>query len=376
MEKIKRNILLNPGPATTTDTVKYAQVVPDICPREEEFQEVMDGIRTDLVKIVNGGDDYTSVLFGGSGTSGMEATLASVVSQDSQVLLLINGAYGQRMLQITETYDIPTVVYDVEWGTAIDWSEVDTMCVENPDIGYIAMVHHETTTGILNRLEPFLDVARKYDLTTMVDTISSYAGVPIDLQETPVDFLMSTSNKCIQGMAGLAFIICKNEALKKLKDVPGRMFYLDLYKQYQYFERTGQMRFTPPVQVVYALRQAIDEYLEEGIENRWERYSTSYQVLTHRLSEMGFRFLLGDDVDHSRILMTIYEPDDSNYDFTELHDRLYDRGFTIYPGKVSDKQTFRLSVLGAIDYTDILAFLKNLEEVLDEMGVEIKYTRL
>ncbi|MBS1271528.1 MAG: 2-aminoethylphosphonate--pyruvate transaminase [Candidatus Marinimicrobia bacterium] len=375
MKPIQRNILLNPGPATTTDTVKYAQVVPDICPREKEFQEVMDGIRADLVKIVNGGDDYTSVLFGGSGTSGMEATLASVVAYDSQVLLLINGAYGQRMLQITETYDIPTVVYNVEWGTAIDWSEVDAMCANNPDIGYIAMVHHETTTGILNPLGPFLEIARKYDLVTMVDTISSYAGIPIDLQGTPVDFLMSTSNKCIQGMAGLAFIICRNEVLKQLKDVPGRTVYLDLYKQYEYFERTGQMRFTPPVQVVYALRQAIDEYLDEGIQNRWERYSTSYQVLTQGLEEMGFRFLLGGDVEHSRILMTIYEPDDPNYDFTELHDRLYERGFTIYPGKVSDKETFRLSVLGAIDQNDIREFLRNLREVLREMNIEVKYTR-
>ena len=375
MKKIKRNILLNPGPATTTDTVKYAQVVPDICPREEEFQEVLDGIRTDLVKIVNGGDAYTSVLFGGSGTAGMEATLASVVALDSQVLLLINGAYGQRMLQITETYDIQTVVYNVEWGAAIDWPEVDTLCAGNPEIGYIAMVHHETTTGILNPLKPFFEIAQKYNLISMVDTISSYAGIPIDLQETPVDFLMSTSNKCIQGMAGLAFIICRNEALKRLKDVPGRTFYLNLYKQYEYFERTGQMRFTPPVQVVYALRQAIDEYLEEGIQNRWERYKTSYQALTDGLEEMGFRFLLGDDVEHSHILMTIYEPDDPNYDFNELHDRLYERGFTIYPGKVSDKETFRLSVLGAIDPNDIREFLSNLREVLGEMNVEVKYTR-
>ncbi|MCF7804626.1 MAG: 2-aminoethylphosphonate--pyruvate transaminase [Candidatus Marinimicrobia bacterium] len=375
MKKIKRNILLNPGPATTTDTVKQAQVVPDICPRETEFQVVMDGIREDLVKIVHGGTDYASVLFGGSGTSAMDATLASVVPPDGKILLLINGAYGKRMQQITKTYDIATSVYEVEWGTALDWRVVDQMLSNDRTISHIAMVHHETTTGILNPLEPFLAISKKYNLTTLADTISSYAGIPIDLRETPVDFLMSTSNKCIQGMAGLAFVICKNISLEKLSKFKGRTFYLDLYKQYDYFERTGQMRFTPPVQVTYALRQAIDEYFEEGESNRWDRYSKSYKTLIDGLTKLGFRFLLGDDVKHSRILTTIYEPDHPNYDFNDLHDRLYERGFTIYPGKVSDKDTFRLSVLGAIDHTDIRDFLVNLEEVLDEMDVEIRYSR-
>lgn len=375
MKSIRRNILLNPGPATTTDTVKYAQVVPDICPREKEFQDLMAGIRRDLVKVIHGKDEYTAVLFGGSGTAVMEATLASVKSPGSKILLLINGAYGRRMGQITQTYGISTEVYEVEWGTALDWTAVEEIVSRDPKIDHIAMVHHETTTGILNPLEPFLEIAQKHNLTTMVDTISSYAGIPIDVRKTPIDFFMATSNKCIQGMAGLGVVICKISSLEKLAGSHGHAFYLDLYRQYEYFEKTGQMRFTPPVQVTYALRQAIDEYLEEGVQNRWERYSTSYQVLTDGLAEMGFRFLLGDEVEHSRILTTVYEPDNQNYDFTTLHDKLYERGFTIYPGKVSDKETFRLSNLGAIDESDIRDFLTNLEEVLEEMNVTIQYER-
>ena len=207
---IERKILLNPGPATTTDTVKMAQVLPDICPREKEFQNIMAGIRHDLVEIVGETEDkYAAVLFGGSGTAGMEAVLSSVISSDKHVLILINGAYGKRMKQIAEIYDIPNIAIEYDSGTALDLNQVENLIIENSDIEYIAMVHHETTTGILNPLEKIYELGKKYNKVLIIDAISSYAGIPIDLKATPIDFLMSTSNKCIQGMAGLAFIICK-----------------------------------------------------------------------------------------------------------------------------------------------------------------------
>ena len=366
---IERKILLNPGPATTTDTVKMAQVIPDICPREKEFSELMAGIRNDLLKIINvDKKKYTTVLFGGSGTAVMESVIASVVNQEKTLLILKNGAYGDRMQKIAKTYSIPFTTLEYEWGKPINFSEVDSYLKSNLEIGYIAMVHHETTTGILNSINSFSELGKKHGHTLILDAISSYAGVPIDLERIPIDYLMSTSNKCIQGMAGLAFVICKKTELEHLKEIPNRSFYLSLYDQYNYMEKTGQMRFTPPVQTIYALRQAIDEYFDEGSLNRYNRYKENWQVLRKGLLDLGFNLLLYPEIE-SHILLTVLEPDHSNFDFNKMHDLLYQRGFTIYPGKITKKKSFRLSNMGDLSTNDINLFLLILAEVLDEMEV-------
>lgn len=370
----ERKILLNPGPATTTDSVKWSQVVPDICPREQEFQQVMADIRTELVKIA-GGDAarYAAVLFSGSGTAAMEAAVSSTLPTDGKLMILINGAYGQRLAKIARAYQIDYIEYQVDWGRPIDWPAVKSILSDNDKISHLAMVHHETTTGILNPLEPFCQVAREFKLVTMVDTISSYAGYPLDLTQTPVDLLMSTSNKCLQGMAGVAFIIASLELLQEIRRYPPRNLYLDLARQFAYQEQTGQTRFTPPVQTIYALRQAIAELNEEGLEQRWQRYASNYRILIEGLERMGFRLLLDDQVEHSRILATIFEPDDPNYNFNRLHDYLYNRGYTIYPGKVSELNTFRLSILGALQAGDINDFLQALAAAVRDLEIKIVY---
>lgn len=368
-KSIERKILLNPGPATTTDTVKMSQVVPDICPREKEFSELIAGIRNDLLKIVNADKEkYKTVLFGGSGTAVMESVISSVVGKEKTLLILINGAYGDRMRNIAETYSIPFKILEYEWGRPINFGRVDSFLKSNLDIGYIAMVHHETTTGILNSIESFSELGKKYGHTLILDAISSYAGIPIDLETTPIDFLMSTSNKCIQGIAGLAFVICKKSELKHLKDIPNRSFYLSLYDQYNYMEKTGQMRFTPPVQTIYALRQAIEEFFEEGILNRYNRYTENWHTLRNGLQRLGFKLLLNPE-DESHILLTVIEPDNPNYDFNKIHDLLYEKGFTIYPGKIGSQRTFRLANMGAIYPTDIEMFLFTMTNVLKEIGI-------
>jgi|TARA_B100000315_G_scaffold40571_1_gene35417 2-aminoethylphosphonate aminotransferase len=367
---IERKILLNPGPATTTDTVKMAQVVPDICPREEEFSELMAGIRDDLLKIVNvDKKKYTTVLFGGSGTAVMESVIASVVNQEKTLLILKNGAYGDRMQKIVETYSIPFTTLEYEWGKPINLSEVDSYLKSNRNIGYIAMVHHETTSGILNSIENFSELGKNYGHTLILDAISSYAGISIDLKKTPIDFLMSTSNKCIQGMAGLAFSICKKSELKHLKDIPNRSFYLSLYDQYNYMEKTGQMRFTPPVQTIYALRQAIDEYFDEGSLNRYNRYTENWKRLREGLQKLGFNLLL-DPENESHILLTVVEPKNPEYNFDKIHNLLYDKGFTIYPGKLGKKKTFRLANMGAINSIDIDRFINELSNVIIKIGID------
>jgi 2-aminoethylphosphonate aminotransferase len=370
MKRIERKILLNPGPATTTDTVKYSLVVPDICPREKEFSHVMEGIRNDLVKIVHGDEGYTSVLFAGSGTAVMDSVINSVVPGDKKVAIIVNGAYGERFVRIARAYKIPHVPIGFEWGEELDLKKIEDVVRRDRSICCLVLVHHETTTGILNPLNEVGELAKRYNCVFVVDAISSFAGIPIDIHESHADFLLSTSNKCIQGIAGIAFVICRKSALEKIKGFEKRSFYLDLYSQYSSIEETGQTPFTPPVQVVYALQQAIREYFEEGGEERYRRYTENWKTLRSGLKELGFSLLLPEESE-SHILLTVLEPEDPHYSFEQLHDYLYQRGFTIYPGKIGRK-TFRLATMGAIYPRDIKEFLKVLGHYLEEHSIHLK----
>ncbi len=369
---VTRNILLNPGPATTTDTVKQAQVVPDICPREEEFGQLVRGIRASLVRIAGGGSDYTAVLFGGSGTAVMDAVVNSVVPPGRKLAVVVNGAYGQRLVTIARAYNIACVEIEFPWGTRIDVDTVRRRLEAERDVACVAMIHHETTTGILNPIGEVGRICAGRGCRFIVDAISSYAGMPLDVNAVHVDFLLGTSNKCLQGMAGLAFAICRKTALEAIKAQPKRSYYLDLYSQYTALERTGQFAFTPPVSVVYALQQAIAEFDREGAAARHARYAESYRTLKDGLLAVGFRLLL-DTPDESGILLTVLEPDDERYDFGRMHDWFLQRGFTLYPGKLTGARTFRLSVLGAIDAGDIRRFVHLLGEFLALEDIRLTY---
>lgn len=373
--KIKRNILLNPGPATTTDTVKYAQVVPDICHRELEFQKIMQQIQCDLVKIAQGDENYTSILFAGSGTAVMDAVINSVIPPKKKVLIVNNGAYGQRMVNIAKVYRIKFKEIKSSGYEALSLEEIEKVISQDQDIACIAMVHHETTTGVLNPARQVGELANKYNLVFILDAMSSFAGIPFDIKEFKIDYLLSTSNKCIQGMPGLSFIICKIESLEKIAKYPRRSFYLSLYDQYLYFEKNHQMRFTPPVQTIYALKQAIQELFTESMQNRYRRYTQCWQLLREGLQEIGFKLLLPIELE-SRILLTVIEPSNHKYSFNKMHDLLYEKGFTIYPGKVSSNNSFRVANIGAINTNDIKKFLIEMKKPLKQMGLGTKRDQL
>jgi len=368
--KIKRNILLNPGPATTTNSVKMAQVVPDICPREKEFGDVMEYISNELTLFVADNENYTTILFGGSGTAVVEATISSVVPYDKIVLIVNNGAYGKRITQIASRYKINFIEFKSSPIEPIDTNELEKIIKEN-NIDYLAVVHNETTTGLLNNLDDIGELSKKYNFELIVDAMSSYGAIPIDMKRQNISYLCASSNKNIQGMAGVGFVIANKEFLNKLKDVEPRSFYLSLYEQYQNFIKTHQMRFTPPVQTFYALKQAIIETKEEGIENRYKRYSKSWEILINGLKKLGLEYLV-DDKYHSKIITSIVIPDE--VDFNHMHDFFYKKGFTIYPSKVEEflaesskhKNAFRIANIGDIDYRDIEEFLVLLEYILKD----------
>ncbi|MBC8259087.1 MAG: 2-aminoethylphosphonate--pyruvate transaminase [SAR324 cluster bacterium] len=365
---MKRNILLNPGPATTTDSVKQALVVPDICPREQEFGDLTQAVLKKVVAVVNGESTHSTVIFAGSGTAGVEAALSSVVPKDGKILLLDNGAYGKRAETIIQAYGISHRTYRIGWGEFPDITEIETILKQDRELTHFAFVHHETTTGMLNPLPELLELCQKYEVDSIVDAMSSYAGLPIDLRELPIDFLISSSNKCIQGMAGTSFVIANREKLAKTETIPARNLYLNLWGNHSYIEKTGQFQFTPPVQIVYALNTALDEFFVETQAGRTARYFKAYETLLEGLEEVGLELLLPKS-QHSKLLTAIVEPQSANYNFMEMHDYFYQNDITIYPGKGAKQDTFRIANIGEIDYRDMQLFNQKLLQYFEENNI-------
>ena len=370
MESIKRNILLNPGPSTTTDTVKYAQIVPDICPREKEFGSLMKGLREDLVKIVHGDlEKYTSVLFTGSGTINIDVCINSLLPEGKKVLVVDNGAYSTRAVEVCQYYGLPHIDLQFPVDEQPDLAVVEQTLKDNPDIGLVHTTHNETGTGILNPIREIGALAHKYGAIFTVDTTSTYAMRPINIEEDNIDFCMASAQKGLMAFTGLSFVVGNKEIIEKSKDFPKRSYYCNLYLQYEFFEKTGEMHFTPPVQTIYATIQALKEYWEEGEEAKWARHTRVFNAINAGLDELGFKQVIKPELRAGLVSSAIY-PDDSNWDFDKVHDYCYERGFTIYPGKISTTNTFRLCALGAIDEDDIKDFFVVFKEALDEYGVK------
>ncbi|KMM36906.1 2-aminoethylphosphonate aminotransferase [Guptibacillus hwajinpoensis] len=361
---VERKILLNPGPATTTDTVKHAQLVADICPREQDFGETMTFVSHALTEFVGNPNEYSTILFGGSGTAAVESILSSVVDKEA-IVIVNNGAYGKRILKIATVYGLNVLEYRSPLESAIDLTKLELL-IKNAGvtISHLVIVHCETTTGLLNNIEAVGNICKKYNVAMIVDAMSSYGAIPIEMKRMNISYLAASSNKNLQGMAGVSFVIANNEQLDKIKEIKPRNLYLNLYEQYEHFVKTKQMRFTPPVQTLYALEQAILETQWEGIEKRYNRYSKSWQTLLKGIKALGLTHLI-DEANHSRIITSIVEPPHKGYDFNKLHDFLYERGFTIYPGKIDNLNTFRVANIGDITYKDMECFLTLLDQYLN-----------
>lgn len=372
MEKnIKRNILLNPGPATTTDSVKLAQVVPDICPREKEFASMMKKMREDLVRIVHGDlDTYTAVLFCGSGTLNIDVCINSLLPEGKKVLIINNGAYSTRAAEICAYYNLPFIDLRFPVDALPDLDKIEQTLKENPDIALVHTTHNETGTGILNPVREIGALVHRYGAVFTVDTTSTYAMRPINIEQDNIDFCMASAQKGLMAMTGLSFVIGKTEIIKKSADYPKRSYYCNLYLQYHFFETTGEMHFTPPVQTIYAARQALDEYFAEGEEAKWQRHRSVFEAIHAGLDRLGFQDIIKREL-QAGLVVSVKYPDDKNWDFEKVHDYCYERGFTIYPGKVSTQNTFRLCALGAIVPEDIEDFFGVLEDALREYNIQI-----
>lgn len=368
---IKRNVLLNPGPATTTDTVKMAQVVPDICPREKEFAGMMKSLRSDLLKVAHApAAKYTAVLFCGSGTINIDICLNSLLPEGKKVLVVNNGAYSTRAVEVCEYYGLPHIDLKSSVFEQPDLDAVRRTLDENPDVALVYTTHHETGTGVLNPIREIGAMAHEHGAVFVVDTTSSLGMIPFDMEQDNVDFCMASAQKGLMAMTGLSFIIGNEAEIRRSKDYPKRSYYCNLYLQYDFFERTGEMHFTPPVQTIYATMQALKEYFEVGEEAKFARHRRVIDAIHEGLAQMGLREVIRRDI-QSGLVASVQYPDDENWDFERVHDYCYERGFTIYPGKISTTNTFRLCALGTIDAPDIEAFFRVLREAFVANNIQI-----
>jgi len=367
LPKVRREILLNPGPATTTDSVKYAQVCPDICPREKEFGNLMKSICGELSLMVGKPGKIETVLFGGSGTAADEVMISSCVPDSGKLLIIDNGSYGQRFAKMADVYKLNYEVFKSSGYEPLDTCAVKKR-LKDGMFTHLAMVYHETTTGLLNPSPEICRFCHDNNIVTIIDAVSAFAAIPIDMDKDCFDFMASTSNKNIQGMAGVGFVFCRKEALEKTRDYPMRNYYLNLWDQYDWFTKTGQTRFTPPVQTLYALNQAIIETKVEGIENRYERYVSCWNILAQSVKRCALRMLVPEE-HQSKLITAIIEPSVSGYSFESLHDLCRQNGFTIYPGKLSGANTFRIANIGDIRPEEMKSFCDLMEKYMKSAGV-------
>lgn len=359
-KSVKRTILLNPGPGTTSQAVKEALVVDDICPREVDFGKLMQDISEGLLKIGNGTGTHEVALFVASGTGAMEATFISAIGPKDRVLILTNGAYGYRMESICKAFRLPCETL-FSFGDYPDSTSVEEK-LKTCSFTHLAFIHHETSTGMMNPLDELVMLSKKYKVKTIVDAMSTFGAYPFDFQKTPVDYLFSSSNKCIQGMAGLSFVIFSKDCKEELRSNSGG-FYFDVYKQWEGLQKNGQLRFTPPVQICHSFQVAIQETLKEGLANRWKRYTENWEVLFAGFTRLGFVPFLKREWE-SQILLALKIESVAGFHFDAYHDYMLEHGVTVYPGVIPQTNTFRVAVIGDLYKSDMELVVKLTEDYL------------
>lgn len=363
--------LLTPGPLTTSLATKQA-MLRDWGSWDGEFNQVTAEIRRELVAMAGVADDsYVCVPLQGSGTFAVEAALAAAVPRDGKALVLMNGAYGKRARQTLDYLGRAHVSLDKGDYLPPQPEEVDQLLRDNPDITTVFLVHCETSSGILNPLREIAEVVKRHDKLLMVDAMSSFGAVPLTVDAIPFDVLVSSANKCIEGIPGFGFVIARRDLLEASK---GRFhsLSLDLFEQWQYMERSGQWRFTPPTHSVVAFRSALEQHRAEGgVAGRLARYTRNRDVLVAGMRAMGFRTLL-EDRWLSPIITTFFCPEHPNFEFKRFYDELKQRQFIIYPGKLTLAESFRVGHIGQIDEGIVHQLLRAIAETLAVMQVDIR----
>ena len=359
--------LLTPGPLTTSPAVKAA-MLHDLGSRDQRFIAVNRRVRKRLLAIVDGASSHVCVPLQGSGTFVVEAMIGTFVPVDGKLLILANGAYGKRMARICSYYGLAHTVIETPEDTPVEPVALDGALAGDADVTHVAVVHTETTSGVLNPVEAVAEVAARHGRGLLIDAMSSFGAVPLDARAVPFDALVASSNKCLEGVPGLGFCIARREALEQAKDNAPSLS-LDLHDQWAAMEVNGQWRFTPPVQVILALDKALDEFdAEGGVAGRGGRYRENCRILMEGLRALGFETLLADAIQAPNIV-TVKMPADRRFAFDAFYRRLGEAGYVIYPGKLTVAESFRIGCIGRLGAAEMRGALAEVRRALREMGV-------
>ncbi|MCF8258528.1 MAG: 2-aminoethylphosphonate--pyruvate transaminase [Flavobacteriales bacterium] len=361
-------LLFTPGPLTTSLTVKQA-MLRDLGSRDHEFIALVRSIRSSLIALAEVGQEsgYDCVIMQGAGTFGIETVISSAIAKDGHLLLLVNGAYGKRMAQMARIHGIRHDVLECAENEVPSVDALNDFLNANPSVTHIAAVHCETTTGILNPIQDYGAVVARHGKHYFVDAMSSFGGIPIDMRACHIDFLVSSSNKCIEGVPGFSFILASKAALLECEG-RARSLSLDLFAQWKGLENDGQFRFTPPTHALLAYHQAISELHDEGgVEGRAARYAANHAALSAGMASLGFEEYLPKEK-QTHIITTFRYPKSERFDFKEFYDRLNDRGLAIYPGKLTQGDCFRIGNIGRIYVAQVAQLVAAIREVKAEMG--------
>ena len=367
-----RQLLLTPGPLTTTYSVKNAANY-DLGSHQSKFIKIVNNIRANLLQIAKlNNTKYDSILMQGPGTMGIESVLGSTLLKKDKILILRNGAYGDRIRDICLKTGIDHISLDSEWNKPINPIDVKNILEKNSEITAVAVVHSETTTGLVNNIEKIGFIINKYNpnIIYIVDAMSSFGGIPIDFEKSKITYLISSANKCLQGIPGFSFIIADIDHLSGCENI-SKSLTLDLYAQWQQFKKNGEFRFTPPIQALLAFNHALWELREEGgVLKRYQRYIEMQELISKNMQDIGFRLYLDKNV-QGPIITTFQNPIDFN--FNKFNENLSEKGFVMYSGKIKQINTFRVGNIGNIMPTDINLLKSYIYSVLENMQYEIRY---
>lgn len=364
---MKQYKLLTPGPLTTTTTVKEEMLL-DRCTWDDEYKEITQNIRKELLKLAHASSDqYTAVLMQGSGSFAVEAVMTTSLKAQDKALIITNGAYGKRIVKMAQYLGLNFTEYETSYHEYPDEEEIRGLLEKDESFTHIVMVHCETTTGILNPIEMVSQVAKDFKKKLIVDAMSSFGGIDIDVPALEIDYLISSANKCIQGVPGFGFVIAKIHSLADCKG-NAQSLSLDLYNQWEEMDKDGKWRFTSPTHTVAAFSKALDELAQEGgVKARFHRYYENNKHLRDRMKAIGFASYVSEEK-QSPIITSFLYPDDS-FNFPTFYLHMKQKGFVIYPGKLTEVDTFRIGNIGEIYKDDIDQLCNEIEEFV---GVKMK----
>ena len=360
--------LLTPGPLTTSLATKRA-MLRDWGSRDPDFIAITGRIQDRLLAIAGVEDSHVAVLVQGSGTFGVEATLGTLIKPRQRTLVLENGAYGGRIVTILERIGREVSVLHWPEDQQVDPTALDAALSEDPSLEHVVVVHCETTTGILNDMVEIGRVCGTHKRRLIIDGMSAFGAIPFDGDSMPFDALIASSNKCLEGVPGMAFALIRKKFLE-LAEGNAHSLALDLYEQWRGLEANGQWRFTPPTHVLAAFDQALAEHREEGgVPARHKRYSANRDILVQGMRELGFETLLADAV-QSPIIVTFLMPTHNCFDFSRFYDEMSARGFVIYPGKLALADSFRIGCIGALGPAEMRGAVAAVKVTLEVMGID------